>query len=315
MGQALNVTIHMTGLIAYARRPKNIEALFPAESLHCHGDETAGDGAGDHHQHDQQHAGGDVHRAALVLPLAAVDKGSAAPDEVLNSGPEELGVWRLEGSVLEVWRDGRPPAPALHYVRSADLPHPPSPQNQDDLFWIPEIQRAIALPSAQFKSGCFPPLADPRLVSAVVRLMEGSAAALWSSDAHQHEIWQFTSPVHGSRVRSPEYRQAFADGVRWSFDCSEFVEIRLSSLSGGSLRSIYVPILDPDATAVHGAITNKPSTVGGRSVLESDAQPGHFAAFYDLMQPAAGRLSRRLLVRAGAPTSTTTNRCPGGSGG
>ena len=320
MAETLNVTIHMTGLIAYALKQGQIDAIAPADACICETlQEHGGDGphgAVAHAEGAVSHlAPGDAHRPVLVIPLTAADKGSSAPDAVFNHGMEELGLWRLEDTVLEVLRDGQVPQPALHYSRSRDLPHPPTDANEGDLFWLPEIQRALNIPHAEFRPECFPPAPDPGLVSTVVRLLEGKAVALWSDDRHKQELWQFDLPVQGSKVRFPVYTQAFADGIQWSFDCTDHVEIRLRSLSGDSGRSVYIPFDNPDVTSIAGAITNKPSTVGGLSVLEADALPDHFSALYALMRPSAGRLSRRLLRRAHAQTSTTTNRCPGGSGG
>jgi hypothetical protein len=317
------VQIYLSGLMTYALKEQQIDALIPAEPGcepcagadhdaspgHSH---NQGPSQGRSHGHDPTNPG-DAHFPAIVLPLDALDAGTAAPDQVFDSGPDEHGLWKLDGSIVDIWIDGKPPEPSLQYCNKATGEKPDDDgSDAGDLHWLADMKKACGF-ACELDPACFPPQCNRQLVRAVVRLLEGKAEAFWANEEMKKQVYHFDSPVKKSNVHMPPYEQALADGILWTLDFADAVEVRLTSIADSSVRSIYIP-RKPSTTPriVAGAVSNKPSTIDGASVVEPQESVGHFALYYNLFRPLAGTVARRVPKIPGV--STKTVRCPGSAG-
>jgi hypothetical protein len=295
------IRIYLSGLMAYALGDDRIDAIVPA-------DKTLN--PGDHHH--QAHPG-DAHFPVLVLPLDALDAGTTAPDHVFDAGPVECGLWKIAGNIVDIWLDGKPPVAGLHYTQ-VETGTTPTEKGKDpaDLHWLADIKKACGLQAA-FRPECFPPQLSTQVVKTLVRLVEGKAEAYWSSEKVKEHVYEFQTPFKGSNVHIDPYVQALADGIIWTLAFDDAAEIRLTSIDGGALRSIYVPKQVAIREIVEGAISSKPATVDGQSVVElREDSVSHFDSFYDLLRPLPGVAARRIPKRLGDTTKTI--RCPGASG-
>jgi hypothetical protein len=290
----MDFTLKISGLVAYAIHDDTIDALLLASR------EVGG-------SHGHAGHGADAHVPALVIPLEAVRQRSAtdAPDVVFDAGAGQYGVWYLTGAVVHVRPDGK--APSGHVVFRTDGGGQTPSGNDDSLFWLPSIRKAAEV-ECDFRADCLPPGANPALVSAAVRVLDGRVAAMWATGEAKTQVFDFELPT-GSQLPMKEYKQALADGIAWTQPSTTFIEILLVCDDGRPTRRIILK--SEGAGELVANVCNHANSVGGGSIFDPSPRVTHFGLFYDLVEPPPSSDARRLPTAV--PLTTRTNRCPGSS--
>ena len=291
----MKVSIQLSGLIAYATTESTIDALILASR------EGHGHGGHDHH--------GDVHVPLLIMPLSAVrpGKGSAASDYIFDAGGEEYGAWRLTDTIVTAVLDRKKPSGEVSFKKSG-TGKIPTYANEGSLYWLPSIAKAADM-ACTFRRDCLPPYLNPKLVTAAVRMADGTAQSMWTSLEARTQVFKFVSPP-GAKGGLPPYEQALADGITWTLLPQKSLEIRLKPVKGRGSRSIFLKVTNaPDVLVT---LSNKAATLDGVPAFEPNPLVSHFDMFYDVVTPEPQGNNRRL--PRGAGVTTKTNRCPGSAG-
>jgi hypothetical protein len=294
-GSKLTLRMFLSGLIGYSIGNDRIDAVLPALD--------------NGRPHETTH---DPHTAALMVPMPAIDAASSGPDQIIDAGGEEFGLWRIEGRIVRLWIDGHEAVdPDLSFERSEEDLEEVTPENEGDLFWLPDVQKATEIRGCRFNPACFPPNADPSIVGGVIELLQGDAAAYWPSKEAQSEVWRFVSAYEQSLIELNEYSQPFADGLIWTVKIPDYAELKLEPLFPGSEpRSVYIINRRAAGRPVDASISNKPATVDGAPAHHSAPGAHHFRRYYEMLTPVPGPAARRVL-RPAAMVTTKTSRCPG----
>lgn len=315
----IELRITFSGLMAYVIEDKKIDVLILASREHS-------GSVGGHHPH------ADLHTPALLLPMHRLKKGSSGPDMVVDAGidAQEYGVWLLKDSFCEVRLDDKAPSGKVYYRQDPSNKPIPDDCNQDSLFWLANVSKA-AMMECKYRPECLPPHPNPHFVTAAARIEDGSVVAYWSTPDAKTQIFRFRPPrdseessncdPHGHATPLPEweesattvYRQALADGIHWTVHAEKHVDILLHSLAGARMRAITIVPIESNQLVVKAAVSNKPSTVGGKPPFGAGANEiSHFGLYYDMVEPAPPLMSRRLPGIVGV--STRDSRCPGSTG-
>jgi hypothetical protein len=205
-----------------------------------------------------------AHRARLSLAKGSVLESDWKPD---STGPNDSGVWDLEGFVLSVYREGVKESPDKLLTSAAGKEESP----WQNLRWVLNLSRIV--PNGRIERN---PFGEKHAIAAI-KLSDGDLDAAPPRHAHPYEIW-IVEPA------TPQYKQAFTDTVRYRVDLKDTsTELRLDPVPGGNKPAKRIRLVTKGSNPEIGA------TVTYLPLGKSTMKAGHVSAAALLFADRASR--------------------------